>query len=71
MWALIRLWGHTVCKNDFLNHKQMTKQMIIVVIGSLRVKARVIIAADNILKILIFYCSKQIRFNILCELSVR
>ena len=31
------IWVHTVCKNDFLNHKQMTKQMTIVVIGSLRV----------------------------------
>ena len=30
--------GHTVCKNDFQNHKQTTKQMTIVVIGSLRVK---------------------------------
>ena len=29
---------HTVCKNDFQNHKQMTKQMTIVMIGSLRVK---------------------------------
>ena len=29
---------HTVCKNDFWNHKQMTKQTTIVVIGSLRVK---------------------------------
>ena len=28
----------TVCKNDFQNHKQMTKQTTIVVIGSLRVK---------------------------------
>ena len=28
------IWVHTVCKNDFKNHKQMT----IVVIGSLRVK---------------------------------
>ena len=26
-----------VCKNDFKNHKQMTKQMTTVVIGSLRV----------------------------------
>ena len=37
MWTLIRV--HTVCKNDFYNHKQMTKQMTIVVIGSLRVNA--------------------------------
>ena len=29
---------HTVCKNDFQNHKQMTKQTTTVVIGSLRVK---------------------------------
>ena len=29
---------HTVCKNDFQNHKQMTKQMTIVVTGALRVK---------------------------------
>ena len=26
------------CKNDFKNHKQMTKQKTIVVTGSLRVK---------------------------------
>ena len=32
--SLIRV--HTVCKNDFENHKQMTKQTTIVVIGSLR-----------------------------------
>ena len=41
MWTLIRLlqiWVHTVCKNDFKNHKQMTKQMTIVVTGALRVK---------------------------------
>ena len=44
VWTLFRLllrssliWVHTVCKNDFLNHKQMTKQTTIVVIGSLRV----------------------------------
>ena len=29
---------HTVRKNNFQNHKQMTKQMTVVVIGSLRVK---------------------------------
>ena len=28
----------SVCKNDFQNHKQMTKQLTVVVIGSLRVK---------------------------------
>ena len=32
------IWVHIVCKNDFSNHKQMTKQTTIVVIGSLRVK---------------------------------
>ena len=32
------IWVHTVCKNDFSNHKQMTKQMTIVVTGNLRVK---------------------------------
>ena len=32
------IWVHTVCKNDFLNHKQMTNQTTIVVIGALRVK---------------------------------
>ena len=32
------IWVHTVCRNDFQNHKQMTKQTTIVVIGSLRVK---------------------------------
>ena len=31
------IWVHTVCKNDFKNHMQMTKEMTIVVIGSLRV----------------------------------
>ena len=31
---------HTVCKNYLLNHKQMTKQMTIVVIGSLRVNSK-------------------------------
>ena len=30
------IWIHNVCKNDLKNHKQMTKQMTIVVIGSLR-----------------------------------
>ena len=35
------IWVHTVCKNDFKNHKQMTKQTTIVVIGSLRVKGQV------------------------------
>ena len=30
--------GSTVCKNDFQNHKQMTKQVTVIVIGSLRVK---------------------------------
>ena len=45
VWTQIRLllrssliWVHTVCKNDFWNHKQMTKQTTIVVTGSLRVK---------------------------------
>ena len=28
---------HTVCKNDFQNYKQMTKQTTILMIGSLRV----------------------------------
>ena len=32
------IWVHTVCRNDFQNHKQMTKQTTIVVIGGLRVK---------------------------------
>ena len=32
------LGPHCLQKNDFQNHKQMTKQMAIVVIGSLRVK---------------------------------
>ena len=32
------IWVHTVCRNDFQNHKQMTKQTTIVVTGSLRVK---------------------------------
>ena len=36
------IWVHTVCKNDFENHKQMTKQTTIVVIGSLRVKSEYI-----------------------------
>ena len=36
MWTLI--WVHTVCKNDFKIHKQMTKQTTIVMIGSLWVK---------------------------------
>ena len=31
------IWVHTVCKNDFKNHKQMTKQTTIVVTGALRV----------------------------------
>ena len=31
------IWVNTVCKNDFYNHKQMTKQTTFVVIGSLRV----------------------------------
>ena len=31
------IWVHTVCKNDFQNHKQMIKQTTTVVIGSLRV----------------------------------
>ena len=42
MWTQIRLllWVHTVCRNDFWNHKQMTKQMTIVVIGGLRIKLK-------------------------------
>ena len=32
------IWVHIVCKNDFWNHKQMTKQMTIFVTCSLRVK---------------------------------
>ena len=32
------IWVYTVYKNDFQNHKQMTKQTTIVVIGSLRIK---------------------------------
>ena len=32
------IWVHTVSKNDFWNHKQMTKQSTIVVTGALRVK---------------------------------
>ena len=32
------IWVHTVCRNDFKNHKQKTKQMTIVVTGTLRVK---------------------------------
>ena len=43
VWTLIRLllsliWVHTVCKNDFYNQKQMTKQTTTVVTGALRVK---------------------------------
>ena len=54
-WSDCSWSGSTLfAKNDFLNHKQMTKQTTTVVTGSLRVKAWVIIAADNILKILIF-----------------
>ena len=34
---LLLIWVHTVCKDDFENHKQMKKQTTIVVIGSLRV----------------------------------
>ena len=37
VWSSL-IWVHTVCKNDFYNHKQMTKQTTIVVIGSLRIK---------------------------------
>ena len=33
-----KVWVHTVCKNDFLNHKQTTKQTTIVVTGNLSVK---------------------------------
>ena len=42
MWTLDEQsdLGHTVCKNDFKNHKQMTKQTTVVVIGSLRVKRK-------------------------------
>ena len=36
-WSSL-IWVHTVCRNDFQNHKKMTKQTTIVVIGSLRVK---------------------------------
>ena len=32
------IWVLTVCKTDFKNHKQMTKQMTVVLIGNLRVK---------------------------------
>ena len=32
------IWIHTVCKNDFKNHKQTTKQTTIVVIDALRDK---------------------------------
>ena len=35
-WESSLIWVHTVCKNDFENHKQMTKQTTVVVIGSLR-----------------------------------
>ena len=45
VWTQIRLllrssliWVHTVCRNDFQNHKQKTKQTTIVVIGALRIK---------------------------------
>ena len=31
------IWVHTVCKNDFKDHKQTTKQTTIVSIGTLRV----------------------------------
>ena len=34
---------HTVCKNDFKNHKQMTKQTTIVMIGSLRVNSGILL----------------------------
>ena len=33
-------WVHSVCKNDFLNHKQMTKQTTIVVTAGLRVQGQ-------------------------------
>ena len=33
------IWVHTVCKTDFKNHKQMTKQTTIVVLCSLMVKS--------------------------------
>ena len=34
------IWVHTVCKNDFKNDKEMTKQMTVVVTGALRVKKK-------------------------------
>ena len=34
------IWVHTVCKNDFKNHKQIIRQMTIVVIGALRVNGK-------------------------------
>ena len=50
VWPLIRLLleeqsdlGPLCLQKDFKNHKQMTKQMTIVVIGSLRVKVNVIL----------------------------
>ena len=43
------IWVHTVCKNDFENHKQMTKQTTIVVIGSLRVKGSIFLKNRHIL----------------------
>ena len=36
-WSDCLIWVHTVCNNDFENHKQMTKQKTIVVTGALRV----------------------------------
>ena len=37
-WTHSLIWVHTVCKNDFENQKQMTKQTTIILIGSLNVQ---------------------------------
>ena len=57
------IWVHTVYKNDFKSHKQMTKQTTIVVIGSLRVK----MTFSNIF----YYFSEKIKLDSSYEFSAR
>ena len=70
MWTLIRLlWVHTVCKNDFKNHKQMTKQTTIVVTGALRVKSSRFLEKDNVFQI--FLALRNDNYPLTAPLSVR
>ena len=62
----ILIWVHTVCRNDFQNHKQMTKQTTILVIGALKVKKLYAFPSDKDFSPIQSYIFSQFASNLMC-----